>query len=119
MAGRDRLAGTGLVHTLTSLAGHHRVRIGAHTVGVVAFASFPMFMALMGFWYGRGTSLSPVLAVVSLLMVPATLSHGGHHLVDLLGAVVLFTALAVGVGRLLPDPEQVRAVSPWGAGSGR
>lgn len=72
-------------------------------MGVIAFPSFHMFMALMAIWFARGTFLFVPMAIVSLLMVPATLGHGGHHLSDLIAAVVLFSVLAAVAARLLPD----------------
>jgi hypothetical protein len=72
-------------------------------IGVIAFPSFHMFMACMGLWFARGTVVFPAMALVSLLMIPATLGHGGHHLSDLIASVFLFAALAVGAARLLPD----------------
>jgi hypothetical protein len=72
-------------------------------IGVIAFPSFHMFMALLGFWFARGTVLFAPMAVVSLLMVPATLGHGGHHLSDLIASVILFSCLAAAAARFLPD----------------
>lgn len=74
-------------------------------MGVIAFPSFHMFMACMGFWFARGTVVFPVVAVVCLLMIPATLAHGGHHLVDLIAGMVLFSVLVAVVSRLLPDHD--------------
>lgn len=72
-------------------------------IGVIAFPSFHMFMACMALWFARGTVVFPAMALVSLLMIPATLGHGGHHLSDLIASVLLFAALAAGAARLLPD----------------
>lgn len=68
--------------------------------GVVAFPSYHMIMALMVVWYTRTTpAFLPALAVNSA-MVPATLTHGGHHLVDLFAALAVF-ALAVWIASRL------------------
>lgn len=72
-------------------------------IGVIAFPSFHLFMALMAVWFARGTVLFAPMAVVSLLMVPATLGHGGHHLSDLIASVILFSCLAAAAARFLPD----------------
>ena len=40
---------------------------------------------------------------VNLLMVPATLVHGGHHLVDLLGGVAVFAACLWLAHRAVPE----------------
>lgn len=77
-------------------------------IGVVAFPSFHMFMACMGLWFARGTRIFPAMAIVSLLMIPATLGHGGHHLSDLIASVFLFAALAAVAARFLPDRDPMR-----------
>lgn len=77
-------------------------------IGVIAFPSFHMFMACMGLWFARGTRVFPAMVVVSGLMIPATLGHGGHHLIDLIAAVFLFSLLAVLAARFLPDREALR-----------
>ncbi|MCU0904835.1 MAG: phosphatase PAP2 family protein [Tabrizicola sp.] len=78
----------------------HLVEVGPRVIspevvtGVVAFPSYHMIMALMVVWYTRGTfAFLPALAV-NTAMVPATLTHGGHHLVDLIAGLAVF-ALAV------------------------
>ncbi len=58
--------------------------------GVVAFPSYHMVMALMVVWFTRGTLAFVPAALVNTAMIPATLSHGGHHLVDLLGGLAVF-----------------------------
>jgi hypothetical protein len=58
--------------------------------GVVAFPSYHMVMALMVVWFTRGTVAFLPAALVNSVMVPATLSHGGHHLVDLIGGLLVF-----------------------------
>jgi len=60
--------------------------------GVIAFPSFHIIMALMVFWYARGTFLIIPAAVSGVGMVPATLAHGGHYLIDLFAGVVVFAA---------------------------
>jgi hypothetical protein len=60
--------------------------------GVVAFPSYHMIMALMVVWFTRGTfAFLPALAM-NTAMVPATLTHGGHHLVDLIAGLAVFAA---------------------------
>lgn len=70
--------------------------------GVVAFPSFHMIMALMVAFYARRTPLFPFFATASLCMIPATLSHGGHHLSDIFGGVVFFALAAWLSQRLVP-----------------
>jgi hypothetical protein len=74
-------------------------------IGAVAFPSFHIVMACLATWYLRGTLLAwPVLAL-NLLVVPATLLHGGHHLVDLVGGVLVFALCAHLAARLAPAPD--------------
>jgi hypothetical protein len=71
--------------------------------GVVAFPSYHMIMACMVVWYNRTTpAFLPALAINSL-MIPATLSHGGHHFVDLVAGVFVFLVIALMVKRLIPS----------------
>lgn len=102
----DRLA-TGLYFDPTY--GEHLknlVEVGPRTIspevitGVVAFPSYHMIMALMVVWFVRGTFAFLPLATVNTAMVPATLTHGGHHLVDLLAGLVVF-ALSVWIASRL------------------
>jgi len=72
------------------------VNVGPHRIspevvtGVVAFPSYHMIMALLVVWFLRGTLAFLPAALVNTAMVPATLSHGGHHLVDLVGGLAVF-----------------------------
>jgi len=79
-------------------------------VGTIAFPSYHTVMALLVVWYLRATpAFWPALAI-NLAMVPAILTHGGHHTLDLAGGVIVFF-LAVGItnglarwfGPMLPD----------------
>ncbi|GAB1364827.1 hypothetical protein MASR1M32_40630 [Rhodobacter sp.] len=70
--------------------------------GVVAFPSYHMIMALMVAFYARNTPLFPLFVAASLGMIPATLSHGGHHLVDLLAGAAVFGLSALLARRLVP-----------------
>jgi hypothetical protein len=86
------------------------VEIGPHRIspevitGVVAFPSYHMIMALMVVWFTRGTVAFLPAALVNTAMVPATLSHGGHHLVDLVGGLAVF-ALGVWIANRLIRPQ--------------
>lgn len=70
--------------------------------GVIAFPSFHMIMACMVVWFTRGTVAFLPALVVNIAMVPATLSHGGHHLVDLVAGVGAFFLCVWAVNRLIP-----------------
>lgn len=69
--------------------------------GVVAFPSYHMVMACMVVWYTRGTMLFLPALVANALMIPATLSHGGHHLIDLPAGVAVFAACAWLASRII------------------
>lgn len=90
---------------LMDLAQNGIGRIEKHQLlGTVGFPSFHILMAMLAVWFSRGTWLFWPYLVVNTLMMPATLTHGGHHLVDVPGGMVLF-ALAYGAAcALLPQP---------------
>lgn len=72
--------------------------------GVVAFPSYHMIMALMVVWFTRGTfAFLPALGL-NIAMVPATLTHGGHHLIDLFAGLVVFAFAVWVAGRLIRQP---------------
>lgn len=75
--------------------------------GVIAFPSFHMIMACMVVWFARGTVAFVPMLLFNIAMVPATLSHGGHHLVDVLAGVVTFCGCLAVVYRLIPNPKSV------------
>ena len=70
--------------------------------GVIAFPSFHIVMACMVVWFTRGTWAFLPLVLVNAFMIPATLVHGGHHLIDLLGGLITFAACLGAVMRLIP-----------------
>jgi PAP2 superfamily len=72
-------------------------------VGVIAFPSFHMVMACMAVWFTRRTLAFVPVLLVNIAMVPATLSHGGHHLVDLFAGLVTFSLCLWVVTRHIPD----------------
>jgi hypothetical protein len=108
----DRIA-TGLYYNpaygefLRSLVEVGPPRISPEVItGVVAFPSYHMVMALMVVWFTRGTLAFIPAAVVNTAMIPATLSHGGHHLVDLFGGLAVFVLGVWLANRLIrPDPQ--------------
>lgn len=77
--------------------------------GVVAFPSFHMVMACMVVWFSRRTGLFLPAVCVNLLMLPATIVHGGHHLVDLVGGLTLFAGCLWLVGRVVPASDRQQA----------
>lgn len=70
--------------------------------GVIAFPSYHMIMACMVVWYSQRTFLFMPAVAINALMLPAILSHGAHHFVDLLAGLVVFAACAWSVARMIP-----------------
>jgi hypothetical protein len=62
--------------------------------GVVGFPSYHVVMSLLVTWHLRRTIAFVPILLVNLAMVPATLLHGGHHLVDLFGGLAVFIGVA-------------------------
>lgn len=73
--------------------------------GVVAFPSFHMVMTCMVLWFTRRTWVFLPLLAVDICMLPATIIHGGHYLVDLFGGLILFVVCLWVVIRLTPDQK--------------
>lgn len=63
-------------------------------VGTIAFPSYHTVMALLVVWYLRGTIVFLPALALNIAMVPAILSHGGHHLTDMFGGVLVFAIAA-------------------------
>lgn len=82
-----------------------------HLAGFIAFPSFHIIIALLAVWFARGTPAFLPLAAAGAAMVPATILHGAHHLVDVAGGVAVFTLSALAVRHL-------RAGTATGAASG-
>ncbi len=75
-------------------------------VGTIAFPSYHTVMALLVVWFLRGTPVFLPALLLNSAMVPAILSHGGHHLVDMAGGIAVFAAatwLAARIGRARRD----------------
>ena len=71
--------------------------------GVVAFPSYHMVMACMVVWFTRGTMAFGPALIANGAMVPATLTHGGHHFIDILGGLTVFF-LGLWISHLLIRP---------------
>ena len=107
----ETLAASGLVVTpeygavLMALAATGFEQIDAHlALGAIAFPSYHIVMAVMVVWFARGTWLFWPALALNLPMIPATLTHGGHHLIDLPGGVVAFALAALLADRLMQSP---------------
>ncbi len=71
--------------------------------GVVAFPSYHIIMAMMVAWYSFRTIAFAPLALASAGMVPATIAHGGHYLVDLIAGAVIFLICVRFAAALVPE----------------
>jgi membrane-associated phospholipid phosphatase len=58
--------------------------------GVVGFPSYHTVMACLVVWYCWRTVLFIPALLVNLVMLLATLVHGGHHLIDVIGGIAVF-----------------------------
>lgn len=71
-------------------------------LGLIAFPSFHTVMACMAVWFMAQTKrVFPLFLIVNILMLPAILVHGGHHLVDVFAGFIVF-GLAIMATRMLP-----------------
>ena len=90
-----------------------------HLIGLIAFPSMHTVMAAMAVWYSRRTVMFWPLAMLNLLMIPAILVHGGHHLVDVFGGLALFVFVAGWVRHLVPDGRASASPQVQTASGGR
>jgi len=68
--------------------------------GIVAFPSFHTVMALVCIFYAWSFRfLKYIFLILNVLVIFAVPLHGGHHLVDIFGAVI-FTAIALVIAGL-------------------
>lgn len=71
-------------------------------LGLIAFPSFHTVMACMAVWaISRTRAIFPFVLALNVLMLPAILLHGGHHLVDVVGGGALFVLALILSGRLV------------------
>ena len=58
--------------------------------GLVAFPSFHTILALITIYAARTTNwLFPIVFAVNLFVLPGVLIHGGHHLIDVFGGILV------------------------------
>lgn len=84
-------------------------------LGVVAFPSFHTVMACMAVWFSWGTRIFWPMALLNTAMIPAILSHGGHHLVDVFAGVALFFVVWWLATLIVPTRTPVVAAAPLAA----
>lgn len=59
--------------------------------GLIAFPSYHAVLAFAAIWSARKIKyLFPVFLVLNIMMMPATIIHGGHHLIDLPAGFLTF-----------------------------
>lgn len=75
--------------------------------GIVSFPSYHLMMACIVVWFTRRTVLFLPALAINLAMIPATLLHGGHHLIDLPAGILTFAACLWLTYKLVPDPKPV------------
>lgn len=63
-------------------------------LGLIAFPSMHIVMAMMCTWHVRGTWLLLPMLTINLFMVPAIIVHGGHHVIDLIAGIILFALMS-------------------------
>lgn len=63
-------------------------------VGTIAFPSYHTVMSLLVVWFLRRTPLFVPALLLNIAMIPAILSHGGHHLTDMAGGIGAFAIAA-------------------------
>ena len=67
-----------------------------HVLGLIGFPSFHMVMAAMALWFSLGDRrMAAIFVPLNLVMIPAILVQGGHHLADVIGGAGVFVAALV------------------------
>ncbi|MEL6744925.1 MAG: phosphatase PAP2 family protein [Pseudomonadota bacterium] len=79
--------------------------------GLIAFPSYHTTLAFICAWCAFGfRPLFPAFLVLNALILPGTLIHGGHHLVDLPAGFLLFLIGALIANRVVADlPQEMSA----------
>ena len=75
--------------------------------GVVGFPSYHTVMACLVVFYLWRTVLFIPALLLNLAMLMATLVHGGHHLIDVIGGLAVFVLGVWLANRLIPEPDPV------------
>lgn len=90
-----------------------------HIDGIIAFPSFHTVLALVVIYFSRNVRwLFPVTLVVNLLMLPALLIHGSHHLVDVPGGVATFLLALAGARRVMAATTSAKTMPARAAVAG-
>jgi hypothetical protein len=82
-------------------------------LGLVGFPSFHTVMACLSVWFMRRHSkVIPLFIALNLLMIPAILVQGGHHLMDMLGGILVFV-VSMKLAALARAQLSVQAPPRW------
>lgn len=77
-------------------------------LGLIAFPSFHTVLTCLAVWFTASLrKLFPIFLTINIVMLPAILVHGGHHLVDVFGGFAVFALSLVIAERLLRPGRQV------------
>lgn len=69
-----------------------------NALGIIGFPSFHIVMSLIAVAFTRHIAIAaPIYQMITLAIFPATLLHGGHHLCDLVGGIVVFFVAYFGI----------------------
>lgn len=72
-----------------------------HLLGQVAFPSYHMMMAALVVWFARRTILFWPILLINIVMVPAILIHGAHHVADVIGGILVLCLAVPLANRLI------------------
>ncbi|NTF31702.1 phosphatase PAP2 family protein [Rhizobium skierniewicense] len=73
-----------------------------NVLGLIGFPSFHTVMACMSVVFlARIRSIFPFVLILNVVMLPAILVHGGHHLSDVLGGMAMFGLAYALAGKVL------------------
>lgn len=73
-----------------------------NVLGLIGFPSFHILMAAMSVWFvPRHWLVMAVILPINILMLPAVLVQGGHHLSDVFGGLVAFAIVCAASAWLL------------------
>jgi PAP2 superfamily len=113
LASLPTVVGPGYGAELNRLASEGVTYITPNEVlGLIAFPSFHTVMALLSVCFmARFQKVMPVFVALNILMVPAILIHGGHHLTDIFGGAMTFAVAMALSGQALR--QMTHAAPPW------
>ena len=96
-AAKGLVAGPDYIAHLTGLIAYGADEISpSETLGLIAFPSFHTVMACRSVAYvTRYRGFFAALAIINIVMLPAIIVHGNHHLMDIFGGIAAFAMAAL------------------------